>query len=123
MSIQYAVFGGELADPAESRFRDPSKVEFVGVFPTRDAARDAWKARAWMTVDNALMRFFIEEWDPANLPPVAAPDRVITGKERRVAAAIRASGDLGAIARLDAREKFDELMRTQPVYHLRGSAS
>lgn len=110
MSTRYAVFGGELADPAESRFRDPTKVEFVGVFDDRAAARDAWKARAWMTVDNALMRFFIEEWDPANLPPVAAPERVITGKERRINAAIRASGDLGAIARLDAREKYEALV-------------
>lgn len=55
----YAVFGGELTDPSEIQFRNPDKMDFVGFFPDRPAADRAWQAKAWETVDNALMRYFI----------------------------------------------------------------
>ena len=41
------------------RFRDLTKVEFVGAFGSYDEAKKAWKARAQATVDNAHMRYFI----------------------------------------------------------------
>jgi hypothetical protein len=56
----HIVLGGELKQldgPLE--FRDPATVEFVGAFPTYDAAVVAWRARAQQTVDNALARYFI----------------------------------------------------------------
>ena len=57
--LLHIVIGGELKDVGGSEFRDLSKVELVGAFPSYEAARRAWKARAQATVDNALMRYFI----------------------------------------------------------------
>ena len=61
--MTYYVYGGERPDPSINDFRDPAAIEFTGAFSSRQAARDAWKARAWMTVDNALMRFEIHTYD------------------------------------------------------------
>ena len=57
--LLHLVIGGELKDVAEHEFRDPSKVEFVGAYPSYADARAAWAAKAQATVDNALMRYFI----------------------------------------------------------------
>ncbi|MFZ5710315.1 MAG: DUF4170 domain-containing protein [Pseudomonadota bacterium] len=55
----HLVFGGELADPAKTVFKDPSQIHVVGIFPTYETALAAWKAEAQRTVDNAHMRYFI----------------------------------------------------------------
>ena len=55
----HLVFGGELVDPKESRFRTLEEVEVVGLFPDYQSAYDAWKDASQRSVDNALMRFFI----------------------------------------------------------------
>ncbi len=55
----HLVFGGELEDLQDVRFRDPSKLDIVGVFADNDSALAAWKAKAHATVDNAHMRYFI----------------------------------------------------------------
>jgi len=57
--LLHLVIGGELKDVAETEFRDPSKLEFVGAFPDYASAHTAWKAKALATVDNALMRYVI----------------------------------------------------------------
>jgi hypothetical protein len=57
--LLHLVIGGELEDVSEHEFRDLSKLEFVGAFPSYAEARAAWKAKAQATVDNALMRYFI----------------------------------------------------------------
>jgi Domain of unknown function (DUF4170) len=57
--LLHLVIGGELADLEHVEFRDPSKVEFVGAYPSYQAALGAWRAKAQATVDNALMRYFI----------------------------------------------------------------
>lgn len=57
--LLHIVIGGELKDLGGTEFRDLSKVELVGAFPSYAAAFAAWKGRAQATVDNALMRFFI----------------------------------------------------------------
>lgn len=55
----HLVFGGELEELHDVAFRDPSKLDIVGIFPDADAAHAAWKAKAHATVDNAHMRYFI----------------------------------------------------------------
>ena len=55
----HLVFGGELLDVADIEFKDLSKVDFVGAYPTYADAYRAWKSKAQSTVDNALMRYFI----------------------------------------------------------------
>jgi len=57
--LLHLVIGGELRHLDAPVFKDLSKVEFVGAYPNYAEARQAWKARAQATVDNALMRFFI----------------------------------------------------------------
>ncbi len=58
--VQYEVFGGELVDVTKTEFKDPTSVHKVGKFDSYEEAYDAWKANAWATVDNALMRYFIK---------------------------------------------------------------
>lgn len=57
--LLHLVIGGELRHLDAPVFRDLSKVEFVGAYGSYAEARQAWKARAQATVDNAHMRFFI----------------------------------------------------------------
>ncbi len=45
--------------PPEPVCRDLKEVEFVGAYGSYDEAKQAWKARAQATVDNAHMRYFI----------------------------------------------------------------
>jgi hypothetical protein len=58
--LLHLVIGGELKslnEPAE--FKDLKKVDLVGAFPNYGEALKAWRGKAQLTVDNALMRYFI----------------------------------------------------------------
>jgi hypothetical protein len=57
--LLHIVIGGELTEVHGTEFRDLSKVELVGAYPNYAEARQAWKAKAQATVDNALMRYFV----------------------------------------------------------------
>ncbi|MDJ0450598.1 DUF4170 domain-containing protein [Methylocystis sp. JR02] len=57
--LLHLVFGGELEALDGVTFRDPAKLDIVGVFPDNDSAVAAWKAKAQATVDNAHMRYFV----------------------------------------------------------------
>jgi len=57
--LLHIVIGGELKDVRGTEFRDPSKIDFVGAFPSYAEAKKAWRAKAQATVDNALMRYFV----------------------------------------------------------------
>jgi hypothetical protein len=57
--LLHIVFGGELTDLGSAEFRNPAEIDIVGIFPDYASAHAAWKAKAQMTVDNALMRYFI----------------------------------------------------------------
>ena len=57
----HLVFGGELITPTETAFKDVNDIHIVGIFPTYEAAYDAWKNEAQRTVDNAHMRYFIAQ--------------------------------------------------------------
>ena len=59
IQLPHLVFGGELVDLETNEFKDLSKVDLVGLFPSYAAAYSAWKAKAQATVDNAHMRYFI----------------------------------------------------------------
>jgi len=56
--LLHLVFGGELEDLQGVAFRDPGKLEIVGVYPTT-TARWRLEAKAHATVDNAHMRYFV----------------------------------------------------------------
>lgn len=57
--LLHLVFGGELSSLSKVEFRDLSKIHFVGLYPNFAQAREAWKAAAQATVDNAHMRYFV----------------------------------------------------------------
>ena len=59
MQQLYLVLGGELISTDEIVFKDPSALDVVGVYPTLQEARQAWKSKAWSTVDNAHMRYLV----------------------------------------------------------------
>jgi len=58
--LLHLVIGGELKSlEGAPEFRDLTKVDLVGAFPSYQEAMRAWRAKAQETVDNALMRYFI----------------------------------------------------------------
>ncbi len=57
--LLHLVFGGELTAPHSMDFKDLSKLDIVGIFPSYAEAHKAWRAKAHATVDNAQMRYFV----------------------------------------------------------------
>jgi len=57
--LLHLVFGGELKNLDTYEFRDPSKIDVVGIFPDYASAERAWRAKAQRSVDNAQVRYFI----------------------------------------------------------------
>jgi hypothetical protein len=58
--LLHLVIGGELKSlDGPPEFRDPSRVDFVGAYPSYREAKRAWRGKAQETVDNALMRYFV----------------------------------------------------------------
>lgn len=57
--LLHLVFGGELTSLDNNEFRDLSKIHFVGLYPNFAKAKEAWKAAAQSTVDNAHMRYYV----------------------------------------------------------------
>lgn len=57
--LLHLVLGGELTDIDGTEFRDLSKVDIVGVYPSYAAAHAVWKAKAQSSVDNAHVRYFV----------------------------------------------------------------
>jgi hypothetical protein len=69
--LLHLVFGGELKNFETYEFRDPSKIDVVGIFPDYASAERAWRSKAQRTVDSAETRYFIVHLhrflDPAGL--------------------------------------------------------
>lgn len=57
--LLHLVFGGELENLDEVRFRDLNDLDIVGIYPNYAEAEKVWRAKAQATVDNAHMRYFI----------------------------------------------------------------
>ncbi len=57
--LLHLVFGGELNSTEEVSFKDLSKLDIVGMYPNYAEARRAWSAKAYGTVDQAQMRYFV----------------------------------------------------------------
>ncbi|AXQ69373.1 hypothetical protein HOU02_gp352 [Caulobacter phage CcrBL9] len=83
------VYGGEVDDPSRplpddaslidpKSFR-PGTFEVIGIYKTEKEAIDAWKAKAWQTVDNAHARYRIAEAFLEDLPPVHADHGFLPG--------------------------------------------
>jgi hypothetical protein len=57
--LLHLVFGGELKSTEEVEFKDLSKLDIVGMYPNFAEARKAWASKAYASVDNAQMRYFV----------------------------------------------------------------
>ena len=57
--LLHLVFGGELSNVTGMEFKDPGKLDIVGIYPNYASAYVAWKEKAQPTVGNAEMRYFI----------------------------------------------------------------
>lgn len=57
--LLHLVFGGELEDISDIKFKDLDSLDVVGIYPNYATAYSAWKNKAQMTVDNAQIRYFI----------------------------------------------------------------
>jgi hypothetical protein len=57
--LLHLVFGGELKSLDSSEFRDPAKIDVVGIFPDYASAERAWRGKAQSSVDSAQTRYFI----------------------------------------------------------------
>jgi hypothetical protein len=57
--LLHLVFGGELVSPERFEFKDLSKLDIVGIYPSYKDAYSAWRAAAQASVDNAEMRYFV----------------------------------------------------------------
>lgn len=57
--LLHLVFGGELADLEDVKFRNLDKLDIVGVFPDYGSAHSAWRSASQRTVDQAKVRYFI----------------------------------------------------------------
>ncbi len=89
--LLHLVFGGELTDLSKVEFRDLDKIHFVGLYPNFAKAREAWKAAAQATVDNAHMRYFVvhlhkilqPELDAAEIAAAAKAGKAAPAKARK----------------------------------------
>jgi len=57
---QFWVVGGRYADTGFTRIAEGGAEERIGPFKTERAALDAWRAKAFQTVDDAMTRYRIE---------------------------------------------------------------
>ena len=73
--LLHLVLGGEVVSVSNTDFKDPDKVDIVGVYPNYATAYAAWKAKAQGTVDNAEMRYFIVHLHRLLDPESPAPQR------------------------------------------------
>ena len=80
--LLHLVFGGELTALDAVEFRDLSEVHFVGLYPNYAKAREAWKAAAQSTVDNAHMRYFVVHLHKLLQPELLADDGTVKPLER-----------------------------------------
>lgn len=73
--LLHLVFGGELTSLEGTEFRDPAKIDVVGIFPDFASAQRAWRGAAQSSVDNAMVRYFIVHLhrylDPESAKPQA----------------------------------------------------
>jgi hypothetical protein len=72
----HLVFGGELKSLESHEFRDPSKLDIVGLFPDYASAEQAWRAKAQATVDSAETRYFIAHLHRFLEPGLAPTTRI-----------------------------------------------
>lgn len=57
--LLHLVFGGEVSDPQTNDFVDTDNLDVVGVFPSYEAAVNAWRGASQARVDEAHVKYVI----------------------------------------------------------------
>lgn len=58
-SLLHLVFGGEVKDPRGLDFKDPAKLDIVGIFPSYADALKAWRGVSMKHVDEANIKYVV----------------------------------------------------------------
>lgn len=57
--LLHMVFGGQVEDPQSLVFKDPSKLDIVGIYPSYAEAEGAWRSVSQANVDDALTKYVV----------------------------------------------------------------
>ena len=57
--LLHLVFGGQVTDPQNLEFRDPSKLDVVGIYPNYAEAEQAWRNVSQRNVDDAMTKYVV----------------------------------------------------------------
>lgn len=57
--LLHLVFGGQVEDPQSLNFKDPSKLDIVGIYPSYEEAEGAWRSVSQANVDDAMTKYVV----------------------------------------------------------------
>jgi len=57
--LLHMVFGGQVEDPQSLVFKDPTKLDIVGIYPNYAEAEGAWRSVSQANVDDALTKYVV----------------------------------------------------------------
>lgn len=55
----YLVFGGKVSDPRTTDFINTQYLHTVGIFPSYEEAKNAWKGASQANVDDAMTKYVV----------------------------------------------------------------
>lgn len=55
----YLVFGGKVSDPRTTDFVNTQYLHTVGIFPSYEEAKNAWKGASQANVDDAMTKYVV----------------------------------------------------------------
>lgn len=57
--LLHLVFGGKVKDSSGVEFTDAEELDVVGIYPSYELARNAWKGASQAKVDDALTKYVV----------------------------------------------------------------
>jgi len=57
--LLHLVFGGQVEDPQSLTFKDPTKLDIVGIYPNYAEAEAAWRSVSQVNVDDAMTKYVV----------------------------------------------------------------
>lgn len=57
--LLHLVFGGKVKDPSGLDFENAENLDVVGIYPSYELAKNAWKGASQAKVDDALTKYVV----------------------------------------------------------------
>jgi len=57
--LLHLVFGGQVENPQSLEFKDPGKLDVVGIYPSYAEAEQAWRNVSQRNVDDAMTKYVV----------------------------------------------------------------